>query len=127
MPVTHILAYVASAFGGGIGGFAMINPAWASQVVRLVPTPGQVEGKSEFRASFGGLFLLGHAFAAWALASGQPGGELAVAAIAAGWLGAACGRALSFAFDGAMTPLNLFNLGLEVACAMALASPLLFG
>jgi hypothetical protein len=54
MEWTDIGALIACAIGGGLGGYAMINPVWASKLVRLVPAEGKVEGKSEFRATYGG-------------------------------------------------------------------------
>jgi hypothetical protein len=121
-----IIAILACIFGGGIGAYAMINAKWASNLVRLVPTPGKVEGQSEFRATYGGLFMAGHAFAAWALLT-QDGGALATTAIGAGWAGSSVGRLVSFGLDKTATPLNWINVAIEAAMGLALASPLLFG
>ncbi len=123
MQWTYIAALIACAIGGGLGAYALINPAWASKLVRLVPTEGKVEGKSEFRATYGGLFLLCHAFAAWALATAQPGAELAAAAIGAGWLGSGIGRLVSFALDKTATPVNWFNVIFEALLGVLLLSP----
>jgi hypothetical protein len=123
---TDIVALIACAIGGGLGLYAMINPAWASKLVRLVPTAGQVEGKSEFRATYGGLFLGGHAFAAYALVA-QINGPVAAAAVGAGWMGSSVGRMLSIAADKTGTKLNAFNVAFELALGLALAAPLLLG
>jgi hypothetical protein len=125
MEWTDIGALIACAIGGGLGACALINPAWASKLVRLAPTEGKVEGKSEFRATYGGLFLLGHAFAAWALATAQPGADLAAAAIGAGWLGSGIGRLASFALDKTATPVNWFNVIFEALLGVLLLSPFL--
>lgn len=119
-----IAAMLACAFGGGLGLYAMINPAWASGLVRLIPLDGKVEGKSEFRATYGGLFFAGHAFALWALATEQSGAAMAAAAIGAGWVGSAGGRLVSFAADKAATGLNVFNVLFELVIGLALLAPL---
>lgn len=124
MTIYDFIALAACAIGGGLGAYAMINPAWASRIVRLTPTAGKVEGRSEFRASFGGLFLAGHAFAAWAITTGQPGNELAAAAIGAGWLGSSIGRTISLFADDTLTRLNLFNVAFELLLGFALILPL---
>jgi hypothetical protein len=125
MDWTEIAALIACAFGGGIGLYAMINPRWASRLVRLVPKEGKVEGKSEFRSTYGGLFLLGHAFAAWALLTNQPGSELAAAAIGFTWLGSAIGRLISFVLDKTVSPVNWFNVALETLLGALLMLPFL--
>ena len=122
---TDIAALIACVIGGGLGAYALINPAWASKLVRLAAYEGKVEGKSEFRATYGGLFLLGHAFAFWAVVTSHPGAELAAGAIGAGWLGSGIGRLVSIALDKAATPLNGFNVAFEAVLGLALLSPFL--
>ncbi len=122
---TDIVALVACVIGGALGAYAMINPVWASKLVRLVAYEGKVEGRSEFRATYGGLFLLGHAFAFWAVVTSQMGADLAAAAIGAGWLGSGIGRLVSIALDKAATPLNWFNVAFEAVLGLALFSPFL--
>ncbi len=126
MTLYEFIAIAACAIGGGLGGYAMINPAWASRLVRLVPAEGQVEGKSEFRPSYGGLFLGAHAFAAWTLITGQSGADLAAATLGAAWTGSAIGRTVSLFADKTMTKINVFNVAFELALGLALLSPLLF-
>lgn len=122
---TDIVALIACVIGGGLGAYAMVNPSWASKLVRLVAYEGKVEGKSEFRATYGGLFLLGHAFAFWALITSQSGAEFAAAAIGAGWLGSGIGRLLSIALDKTATALNWFNVAFEAVLGLALLAPFL--
>jgi hypothetical protein len=115
-----VASMVACAFGAGLGFYAMINPGWASRLVRLVPTEGKVEGKSEFRATYGGLFFLGHAFALWAVATDQPGWHLATAVLGAGWLGSGIGRVVSIVLDRAASPLNWINVAVEGVVGLVL-------
>lgn len=119
-------ALIACALGGGLGAYAMINPAWVAKLVRLAPSDGKAEGKSEFRATYGGLFLLAHAFAAWALVTAQAGAELASATLGAAWLGSGAGRLLSFVLDKTATPVNWFNVFFEALLGALLLSPFLF-
>ncbi|MEZ5938086.1 MAG: DUF4345 family protein [Hyphomonadaceae bacterium] len=124
MPWTHYLAIAASLVGALIGGYAMMNPAWASRVVRLVPTPGQAEGRSEFRATFGGLFFAAHAFAGWALVSQVEAAPWAAATLGVGWLGSCFGRSWSLFADKTFTWLNLFNVAFDLVFGVALLGPL---
>jgi hypothetical protein len=123
---TDILALIACLIGGGLGGYALVNPRWASKLVRLVPAEGKIEGRSEFRATYGGLFLLPHAFIAWALVTSQPGAALASAALGAAWIGSGIGRTISIALDKTGSGLNWFNVAFEALLGLALLSPLLF-
>jgi hypothetical protein len=122
---TGIVALIACLIGGGLGGYALINPHWASKLVRLVPAEGRIEGKSEFRATYGGLFLAGHALAFWAILTAQSGAELAAAAVGAGWLGSGIGRIVSIALDKTGSGLNWFNVAFEAALGLMLLLPLL--
>jgi hypothetical protein len=124
---TDWTALVACVLGGGLGAYAMVNPAWVSKLVRLVPAEGKAEGRSEFRATYGGLFLVPHAFVAWAVFTGQPGAALAAAAIGVAWLGSGLGRLLSFVLDKTATPVNWFNVFFEALLGALLLSPFLFG
>lgn len=125
MPWTDILALIGCVIGGGLGGYALINPRWASKLVRLVPAEGRIEGKSEFRATYGGLFFLGHGFAFWAVLAAQPGAEFAAAAVGAGWLGSGLGRVASITLDKTGSGLNWFNVAFEAALGLMLLSPFL--
>lgn len=124
MPWTHILALLACAVMGGMGLYAIFNPGWASKLVRVVAAPGQVEGKTEFRSTYGGLFFAAHAFAAWMLVS-HPSGAIATGVLGAGFLGSAVGRVISAIADKAGTKLTLFNIGFEAVLGACLLLPLL--
>jgi uncharacterized membrane protein YeaQ/YmgE (transglycosylase-associated protein family) len=125
MHYTDVVALIACVLGGGLGAYAMFNPSWASRLVRLVPAECKVEGQSEFRATYGGLFLLGHAFAGWALLADQPGSEMASAALAAGWVGSGIGRLISIVLDKAASPVNWFNVLFEALLGALLLTPAL--
>ncbi len=127
MTIFDILAVAACALAGGMGAYGLVNPGWIAGIVRLTPTEGLVEGRSEFRASFGGLFAASHGFAAWALITSQPGAAMAAAVLGAAWLGASFGRTISLFADGALTRLNIFNVGFEITLGIALLLPLIMG
>jgi Domain of unknown function (DUF4345) len=121
------IAIIACGLGAGMGGYAMISPSWASGIVRLVPNPAHVEGKSEFRATYGGLFLASHLLVAWAIWERPDGWPLAASVLGFGWMGAGVGRVISLFADRAVTGLNLFNVGFEAVMGLALLAPLLTG
>lgn len=125
MTIYEWVAIMACVVGGGMGAYAMINPAWVSRLVRLAPMPDKVEGRSEFRGTLGGLFFASHAFAAWALASGMLGAEMAAATLGLAWLGSGAGRTISLFADDAMTRLNVFNVFFEIVLGVGLLLPLL--
>jgi hypothetical protein len=118
-------AIAACVCGGLLGLYAMINPRWASGLVKLVPREGNVEGKSEFRATYGGLFFVSHAFALWAAWTIQPGWHLAAGVLGAAWVGSAIGRLISFVLDRTMSALNWVNLAVEVVIGVILLLPFL--
>jgi hypothetical protein len=125
MPWTDIVALAACVIGAGLGLYALINPRWASKLVRLVPAEGKVEGKSEFRATYGGLFLAAHGLAFWLIFAGYEGSELGAAVLAAAWLGTALGRIVSIVLDKTGTGVNWFNVAFEAAFGLMLLAPLL--
>ncbi|HEX5006414.1 MAG TPA: DUF4345 family protein [Hyphomonadaceae bacterium] len=127
MQWTSVVALLACVIGGGLGGYALINPRWASKLVRLIPKEGRIEGKSEFRATYGGLFLGAHAFAFWVVLAAYPGAEFAAAGVGAAWLGSGLGRIVSIALDKTGSGLNWFNVAFEAVLGLMLLSPLFFG
>ena len=90
------------ASGAAMGLGALISPRWASGVVRLVedPDPARPGGYSEFRATYGGLFLMAH-LSALLIAIYLPAIYAGFAALplALGWIGAGIGRSLSLLVD----------------------------
>lgn len=129
MPFTEILAIIGLGFGAALGLGALIAPEWASGVVRLKADPEKGGGYSEFRATYGGLLLMVHGVALVIVVMTPPAGSvLVVLPLAAGWLGAAMGRAIALAFDRE----RLGNAGIipiwmatEVALALAIGAPVL--
>lgn len=102
MHVGQIISCTALGAGAVMGLGALISPRWASGVVRLVPdpNPSRPGGYSEFRATYGGLFLMAH-FAALIIALRLPAIYAAFAAmpLALGWIGAGLGRLVSLVAD----------------------------
>ena len=106
MNIGEIISLVTLLFGAVLGLSAMFSPAWASKIVRLVedPDPLRPGGYSEFRATYGGLFLFSHLMTAVLilnLGSAEPDilTTLVVLPLAAGWIGAGIGRLMSLVFD----------------------------
>lgn len=126
-PITDLIATIALAFGAWMGVYAMLKPRWASRVVGLSQTPGNAEGASEFRATYGGLFLFSHLATLAALNGLSP--EVApviVLPLAAGWFGAGIGRTLSILRDdGTATRQNVIWVGFEAAMGLLIGLPLL--
>jgi len=106
-----------------MGAWSLVNPAWGSRLVRLVPDPARPGGFAEFRASYGGLFLASHALAGAALLTAGAGGEWASLVLAAAWAGAAVGRVVSIQLDAQSTGFNWGSVGFETLMALSLAAP----
>ena len=118
-----------------LGVTALISPSWASGVVRLVedPDPERPGGYSEFRATFGGFFMLSHMMTAALLLTVSKSDVnllsiLVVLPLAAAWVGAAFGRTVSLLLDGSknrtkgMIPVWI---PMEFLVGLAIAAPLL--
>jgi len=104
----EILNIVAAIVTLGLGIYGLSLPQKAAQLVRLEAT--DMEGFSEFRASFGGLWI---GLGAVPLITMEP---LAFAMAGVIWLSAAIGRGVSFALDKTITRQNMINVCFEVAC-----------
>jgi len=100
---TEIISSLTLGFGALIGFVSLINPAWGANVVRLQadPDPLKPGGYSEFRATYGGLFLMLHLMALLlTLQIPRVGTDILVLApIAAAWIGAGLGRTISLVLD----------------------------
>ncbi|MFN7054535.1 hypothetical protein [Hyphomonas sp.] len=129
MQLTEIAAVIGLSLGALMGLGAMISPRWASGVVRLVADPAKPGGYSEFRGTYGGLFFMVHAVAlAIVLATPPTASALATLPVAAGWLGAALGRALSLLLDReqvAGARIIPIWMATEVALGLAIGAPVL--
>lgn len=125
-----LLNALALALGVGLGARALIDPRWASRFVRL-KADDQPGGFAEFRATYGGVFLLFHLCAlGLTVRYLQGGGALvgvvatgASAAVAAAWGGAAFGRLVSMWRDNTDTKFNRLSVCVEVAMAAAIGLP----
>lgn len=118
------------AFGVFLGARGLIDPNWVSRLVRLQPDE-QAGGFAEFRATYGGVFLCLHAAAllfsaAWFWTGAGVIGAYAAGAsavVAAGWGGAAFGRAIAIWRDKADTKFNRLSAVIEAAMALAIGLP----
>lgn len=98
----ELISRVALCAGALMGLGALIAPGWAASLVRLTedPAPTRPGGFSEFRATYGGFFLLTHLGALLvALYLPSPYAFFAALPLALGWIGAGIGRLVSLAAD----------------------------
>ena len=135
MNIGEIISLVTLLFGAVLGLSAMFSPAWASKIVRLVedPDPLRPGGYSEFRATYGGLFLFSHLMTAVLilnLGSAEPDilTMLVVLPLATGWIGAGIGRLMSLVFDRTKNReagLIPVWIPMEIILGLAIAAPFL--
>ena len=131
----EIMSLLALGFGAILGAMALISPHWASGVVRLVedPDPDKPGGYSEFRATFGGFFMLSHMMTAALLMTVSASdvnllSVLVVLPLAAAWMGASLGRAISLLVDGRKNRSNGMIpvwIPMEFLVGLVIAAPLL--
>lgn len=84
MELAHVLHLLGALVTTAMGGLGLLRPALAGRLIGLAPT-GRL-GRSELRATYGGLFF---ALGAFALATRD---EVAFMLVGAAWLGAAAAR-----------------------------------
>ena len=129
MPFTEILAILGLGFGAALGMGALIAPDWAAGIVRLKADPDRGGGYSEFRATYGGLFLMVHLVTLLlVLATPRAGSARVVMPLAAAWLGAALGRGVSLLLDRRKlgeTRIIPVWMATELALALAIGAPVL--
>ena len=121
---------LALAFVSFLGARAMFFPRWAARFARLKPDE-QGGGEAEFRATYGGVFLFGHAVALLFTARYMIAGSHVVgvcatgaaAVLSAAWAGSAAGRFFSIWRDGVRTRFNLFSAFAEIVLALAIGAP----
>ncbi|HWA01760.1 MAG TPA: hypothetical protein VG841_15740 [Caulobacterales bacterium] len=129
--VAWILNALALATGAALGARALLDPRWASRLVRLKPDESRPGGAAEFRATYGGLLLGMHGVSLlvtvhWILFGQEVIGAFATGAamvLAAGWFGAAFGRAVSIWRDDVRTKFNILSAAFEALVGMMLAAP----
>jgi len=130
---TEIIAIMALGFASLLGLAGLFVPKWASRMVRLVanPDPEQPGGFAEFRALYGGFFLMLHLTAlaiVWQPELKTSIKIFALFPISAAWIGAAMGRGISLFLDGEdnrSAGINPITLAVELAIGLAIAAPVL--
>ena len=131
MDTPILLTGIAATIGALMGLAALIVPRWASNIVRLSTSGMKPGGWAEFRALYGGGFLLAHGSVLLTIAMMSQAGRNSVVAagfaIGALWLGMAIGRSVSVLADHkthrTRTPLNLFSIPFEIVMGLALWAP----
>lgn len=125
--IAQFVSSAALLFGAWMGLYSMLKPAWGSKTVGLVPISGHSEGPSEFRATFGGLFLFGHLVTLFLLWRLDPmSAPMITLPLSAAWIGSGIGRTLSiFLDDGTGTRLNWIWVGFEVGMGLAIGLPVI--
>ncbi len=131
----EIISIIGLGFAALLGLGSLVSPNWGAGIVRLVenPDPARPGGYSEFRATYGGLFLFSHLMAIvllLALHNAEPPllTTLIVMPLAMGWFGAAIGRTLSLVLDRARNrkaPIIPIWIATEVGTGLAIGSPFL--
>lgn len=137
MSIVLWVAAVGLAIGAGMGLYAMINPQWASHLVRLRDDPDRPGGRAEFRGTYGGLFFFTHAMPLALLVMVQRDASLEtpqplaivvlsgmLAVCAAAWWGTAFGRVISIVTDRSGLPFNGASVGFEFVLGALIAAPL---
>lgn len=126
-------AMVAAVIGAVLGVIGLVSPGTAAKIVRLQADPAFTDGVAEFRASFGGLFLLTHGACLAALGATVTMPALAQAtaivcfSAALIWLGTALGRMVALVVErAARTPYQMFATGFELLLGAMLALPAAF-
>ena len=135
MQIGEVISLVVLGAYAVLGAMTMLSPAWMARIVRLVedPDPERPGGFSEFRATFGGLFMFSHMMTAALLLTVSQSevnvlSVLVVLPLAAGWIGAAFGRTLSLLLDkqknrgNGMIPVWI---PMEFLSGLAIAAPIL--
>jgi len=111
------LSYVGGFIGLGLGLFAIVSPHGAAKLVGIRIDDTLPHSISEIRATYGGVFAGGHAFA---LATGS---ETAFLTLACGWGLTGIVRLASILIDRASNGANWGGTGFEFAMAALLAAP----
>lgn len=135
MQIGEVISLVVLGAYAVLGAMTVLSPAWMARIVRLVedPDPERPGGFSEFRATFGGLFMFSHMMTAALLLTVSQSevnllSVLVVLPLAAGWIGAAFGRTLSLLLDkdknrgSGMIPVWI---PMEFLSGLAIAAPIL--
>ena len=123
--IAQLISSIVLVFGAWMGLYSMLKPEWGSRTVGLRPIEGNREGISEFRASYGGMFLFGHLVTVillWYL--DQMVSPIVTIPLAAAWVGAGTGRLISIWKDaGANTRQNWIWVGFEMTMGILIVLP----
>ena len=134
MHYSVIISLIALAGAAIFGLMALFNPRWVAGFLHLTedPDPLKPGGFSEFRATFGGLFLFLHMMAFVLILATQSGRPILtimiVTPIAAAWIGAGFGRMLSYILDKEKNRSSahvLKFMALEYVSGLAIMAPML--
>lgn len=125
-----MLTYISMAglaFGAYAGFMALIAPDRIANLLRLQADPSRPGGYAEFRATFGGVFLMVH-LATLVLVQrlSDTGAALIVLPVAFAWLGAAVARLASMVLDkekNGAGGINRYWVCLEIVVALIIAAP----
>lgn len=128
--VAWVLNALALMFGAVLGARGLLDPKWASKLVRL-KADDQGGGFAEFRATYGGLIFFTHAVALYFTGKYILDGSTIVgmfaagagAALSAAWFGAGFGRCLSMLRDKTKTRFNIYSACIEFLTAALIAAP----
>ena len=112
-----LLPYIAAVIGLGLGLFAIVRPQRAAKLVGIKIDEGLPHSISEVRATYGGVFAGGHAFA---LATGS---DAAFVTLACGWGLTGLVRLVSIVIDRAANGANYGGTAFELVMAGLLAAP----
>ena len=121
--IALVLAVIACALGGALGGYALARPEDVAELVGLKRDPDKAHSLSEVRAAYGGFFLLSHGGTAAALGYAPNLGAAMALALGLAWGGAGVARAWSMVKDDADTPFNVQATIFEFLMGVALALP----
>ncbi len=114
-----VLSYLGGFIGLGLGLYAIVNPYGAAKLVGIHIDDALPHSISEVRATYGGVFAGGHAFA---LATGS---ETAFLTLACGWGLTAIVRLGSILVDRASNGANWGGAAFEFGMVVLLAAPFL--
>ena len=116
MDPSYVLANLGASLTVGLGLLGLFAPAKAAALTSL--SPAGPNGRSEIRATYGGLFA---AMGVSCLATQAEGVFLTVGVA---WIGAAIGRSWSVVVDRNFSPKNWGGVAFECSIGLLLTAPL---
>lgn len=115
----YVLPYIGGVIGLGLGLFAIFRPYGAAKLVGIKIDDALPHSISEVRATYGGVFAGGHAFAL------VTGSDTAFVTLACGWGLTGIVRLVSMVIDRAANGANYGGTAFEFVIAALLATPFL--